>query len=548
MKSPALQRTALFLLPIVLLLPFAGKPYQADDHVFIWVAEQIAKSPLDFFGFEVDYGVEKVPIYMVNHNPPAVSYWLALIGVLTNWNIVALHLGMSLFAGIAALGIFELARDFDLRAGMAAVLSILTPAFLITSSTLMTDTPLLACYVWAIVAWRRAFVNGSQRWLSIAAACATAAPLVKFFGITLVPLLFVDGLLRNSRPRFWWAWLLIPAAVFGVFQVYMYAWYGITSMSDAAGVALAEKWRAGETAATRPFLALMFLGGCILPLAIPAAARAGLRPVGFAGVLAITLCLPLMGGYSLLQLFIGENTPYTASILLHCAVFLFAGAIVLIAAARGLVELPRADTILFVLWIGGTLLFTVFLNHYISARTLLPVLPACAVLLLMGNREWPGLDKITCAAGAILCGWLLIADADVARHDWRVAQRAAERARAEDAALHYIAYWGFEYYLMQNGARPIAFTERQNFGDPVRPIMSLGDLLVVDAYAADIWSPVPMNFDLVETISEPYRAAATTFDAHAAAGFYSHRIGVLPYRIGSVAPEEFLLLRWLPGF
>lgn len=548
MSSSLLKmRVGVFLLPIVLSLPFAGKPYQADDHVFIWVAEQIAKSPLDFFGFEVDYGVEKVPIHMVNHNPPAVSYWLALIGLLTNWNIVALHLGMLLFAGLAALGIFELARDHDLPAGWAAALSVLTPAFLISSSTLMTDTPLLSCYVWAVVAWRRAFVQGSMRWMGVAVVCAALAPLIKFFGITLVPLLLADGLLRRPRPRFWWVWLLVPIAVFGAFQAYMYAQYGTTSITDAAGVALAEKWREGETSATRLLLTIVFLGGCLAPLAIPAAVSAGLRPAGVAGVFALTLSLPIMGGYSLAQLFIGESTPYSWSVLVHVAVFLFAGAVILIAVVRGLGVVPRNDAIVLGCWIAGTLVFTVFVNHYISARTLVPMLPALLILLLAG-QEHSGPWKAACAVGFVLCAWLLIADDDVARHDRRAAHRAVNRAAADGAALHYAAYWGFEYHLMQAGARPLVFAEKRSFADPARPEMEPGGYLVVDAYAARAWLPVPAGFDTVEVIAERYRTRATTFDVNAAAGFYSHRIGVLPYRIGGVAPEEFLLLRWQPGF
>ncbi len=543
MKSLAFQRAAVFLLPVVLLLPFIAKPYQADDHVFIWVAEQIAKAPLDFFGFDVDYGVEKVPIYMVNHNPPAVSYWLALIGVISDWNIIALHVYMLPFAGLAALGAFELARDLGLRAGAAVALSVLTPAFLISASTLMTDTPLLACYVWAIVAWRRAFEGNSQRWLGISMACAAVAPLVKFFGVTIIPLLLLDGLLRSPRPRLWFLWLVIPLAVFGAFQAYMYTKYGITSISDAAGVALAEKWRGGETSGTRPLLTIVFLGGCLLPLAIPAAARAGLWLSGVSAVLAIMLCAPIMGGYSLAQLFVGESDPYGTGVLLHLAIFFFAGAVILIGAARSLPDLSRADAVLFGCWIAGTLIFTIFINHYISARTLLPIIPAIVVLLLV-NQERFQLNVVSCVVGFALCLWLLIADDDVAKHDLDAANRAVARAKQDNVPLYYVAYWGFEYHVMKAGARPLAFSEKQSFADPTRPLMDPGDYLVVDAYAAHVWSPLPPGFEPVETLSEPYRTAATTFDVNASAGFYSHRIGVLPYRIGGTAPEGFLLLRW----
>jgi len=538
-------RVAAFLAPIVLLLPFAGKPYQADDHVFIWVAEQIAKHPFDFFGFEVDYGVEKVPIHMVNHNPPAVQYWLALVGVATDWNIVALHLAMSLFVGLAAIGLFELARDFGVRPGRAAALGVLTPAFLVSASTLMTDVALLACYVWAILAWRRGFVRGSQRWIAVAMVCAGFAPLVKFFGITLLPLLLLDGMLRTPRPRGWWIWLAIPCASFAAFQIYMQVMYGVTSLSAAANVALAEKWRTGETFATRPLLTLVFLGGSLLPLAIPAAVCAGARLSGVAAVLAIMLAAPLLGGYSLAQLFIGESEPYAAEVLIHLGVFVFAGAVIMVAAARELMNHATDDAVMLGAWIGGTLGFTVFLNHYISVRTLLPMLPALVILLA------PGLERMAAralalAGGALLSAWLLVADYDVAEHDRLTAERAIALAKERNVPLNYIAFWGFEYYLMKAGAQPLAFAEKASMAEPTRPLMSPGDLLVVDAYAAAPWIPPPGGFEIVERESEAYSAGATTFDTHAAAGFYSHRIGVLPFRVGRTGPEEFLVLRWAP--
>ncbi len=536
-------RVATFVLPIVLLAPFAGKPYQADDHLTIWVAEQIARAPFDFFGFEVDYGAVRVPIHTISHNPPGTAYYLAAIGVLTNWNIVALHLGMSLFAGLAALAAFELARDLGARPLECAAGAVLTPAFLVSASTLMTDAPMAAFYTWAIVAWRRGCERGSWRWLCCAAACAAIAPLMKYFGLTLLPLLLLDGIMRRPRVRGWWGWLALPVAAFGALQAYTYYRYGVTPIVDAAGVASSGRWRMNEHGATRPLLTVVFLGGSALPLAIAGAARAGTRWTIAIGVAAVALCLPVVDGYSFAQLMIGASESFRGDVLIHLGVFLFAGLLLAVAAARGILASGARDGILLAAWVGGTLAFTAFLNHYVNVRTILPLVPALAVLVMPrgGGRAIP---VATLTLGLLLSAWTLVADDDVASHDKRVAERALERARTEGVALHYVAFWGFEYHLMHGGATPLAFEEQKTFADPARPLMEPGSLLIVDAYARAAWTPVPRGFTLVEEMHEPYTLAATTFDSDAHAGFYWHGIGALPYRLGYAKPETFLLLRW----
>jgi 4-amino-4-deoxy-L-arabinose transferase-like glycosyltransferase len=542
-SKTVLWRAFVFLLPVAALAPFAAKPYQADDLLTIWVAEQIAQHPLDFYGFEIDYGYARVPIHTITHNPPATAYLLALIGKLSGWNLVALHLGMSLFAAFAALGIFELARDLGARAGPAAIAGVLTPAFLVSASTLMTDSPLLAFYVWAIVAWRRGIERSSWRWLLCAAVCAASAAMMKYFGVTLIPLLLMDGAVRRPRVRLWWLWLAIPAGSFVAFQAYVYARYGTAPFFDAMGIATAERWREDENLTIRPVLTLVFLGGGLLPLIVLGAMRAGAALTGAAFVLAGTSAAPVLDGYSLLQLLIGDSERYEWDVLVHLGIFVFAGVVLLAAATRGLAGVERRDVALLAFWIAGTIAFTAFVNHYVNVRALLPLLPAVAVLVMI--KESGRVVPVAAGAlGAVLCAWLLVADYDVAAHDARAARTALERAKAGGVPLHYVAFWGFEYHLMKAGAEPLAFAEKKDYTDPARPLMQPGGLLIVDAYGSDAWTPPPRGFSLVEEIDEPYRAFATTFDSRARAGFYWHGIGVVPYRFGDITPERFLLIRW----
>jgi 4-amino-4-deoxy-L-arabinose transferase-like glycosyltransferase len=531
------------LLPIVLLLFFVNKAYHIDDILFVWVTEQIEQAPLDFYGFKVDYGHHAPPIYEVFHNPPAVSYYLAVFAAIFGGGEAVYHGAMLLPIALTVLGMYLLARDLTPAPVSVTVLAALTPAFMLSASTLMADVPLLGFYVWAIYCWRRGITAPSAAWLAGAGVLAGMAALTKYYGLTLLPLLLADGLLRRRRPGAWIFVLLIPIAMTALFELWTYSLYGIVTLFDARAVAASGKWRIGEVSTTRWVLSLVFLGGCFAPLLLLHRWREARLIPAITAAFAALVCLPVLDGYSVVQMWIGSTERYTWDELITLGVMLWLGALLLIHAGRSLWRMRDADAALLALWIAGTMIFCAAFNHYVNARALLPLLPALAIAIGRAADARAAISWRAAAAGALAL-WLLIADYDVAEHDQRAAQRAVTRAKEDGKPLHYIAYWGLEYYLMKAGAHPLVFAPKATMAEPTRPLMAVGDLLVVDAYASAPWIPPPRGFEVVEEIIEPYSAATTTFDAHAAAGFYSHRIGVLPYRVGRVEPERFLLLRW----
>ena len=539
-----------FLVPILLLLPFVNKPFHADDHVFVWVAQQIAKDPLDFFGFDVDYGYAKVPIHEVNHNPPGVPYFLALLGAAGGWNEVPLHLGMLLFTGLAGLGIYLLARDLSPAPLPATFMAVLTPVFLVSASSLMTDVPLLACYVWSIYLWRRGLDADKGWYLAGAALLMGAAYLCKYYGVTLLPLLFTYSVLRKRSLGRWPLYFLIPAACIAGYEIITYVSYGITTFSDAAGVALASKWRSEETGATRWVLALVFTGGSFLPLVLYLRPLAAWRWLAAGAGVAALLALPLIEGFSPLQLLLGTTEPYTWPELLMFALLLFIGAAILAVSARELLRQRDADAALLALWIFGSVLFAAAINHYVSARTLLPIAPAIGIVLTRGlpvdtrcamPKRW---FRWRSFAAAALCLWIVAGDYEAAEHGKRAVREAAALARDEAAPLYHVAFWGFEYYVTEAGSTPFSFEPTENYGDAIIAQMPRGALLVVHSHGAETWKSPPGGFEDVARFSYPFHTRLITFHAVSDAGFYSHKIGYLPFRIGSQGPEEFLVLRW----
>ena len=93
---------------------------------------------------------------------------------------------------------------------LATVVAIFTPAFLVSSSTLMCDVLMLTFWIWALVFWERALGNGQCRWQFIGAGVlAGLAVLTKYSAVTLLPLLPLMSLLR-TRKLGWWGWRARP--------------------------------------------------------------------------------------------------------------------------------------------------------------------------------------------------------------------------------------------------------------------------------------------------------------------------------------------------
>ena len=92
-------------------------------------------------------------MWAVTENPPLASYYLALAAGILGWSEMALHFAFLLPAVAAILGTYRLARRFCQSPMLAAVATLFTPVFLVSSTTVMCDVMMLAFWVWAAVLW-----------------------------------------------------------------------------------------------------------------------------------------------------------------------------------------------------------------------------------------------------------------------------------------------------------------------------------------------------------------------------------------------------------
>src|SRR6266567_9562487 len=100
----------LVALTVAALAPFLNKAFHVDDPLFLWMAQQIAKHPLDPYGFDVNWSSFTQPMSMVMQNPPLCSYYIAAIGSIFGWSEISLHAAFLLWATMSILGTFALAQ------------------------------------------------------------------------------------------------------------------------------------------------------------------------------------------------------------------------------------------------------------------------------------------------------------------------------------------------------------------------------------------------------------------------------------------------------
>lgn len=546
------QAAVAFALPILLLAPFANKAYNFDDPAFLWVAQQIRQEPMDFFGSVVDQGYKETPMYAFNHNPPGVSYYLAFLSLFFGWDEIPLHLGMDLIAGMGGLGIYLLAGRLCRRPLLVTVLAIATPVFLVSASNLMTDVPMVTFYVWAVYAWVVGLDEDRQGWLALGAVAIAVSALCKYFGITAVPLLFVYGLLKRRRLGLWSLHLLIPLAALAAFQWWTWRLYGSANLSDAVGVALSERFRAEEGALFRPIAVLVFLGGAFAPLALYAPWLYRWRAlVGGAAAVAV-LMLPLVEGYSLVQLMMGVAEPFNLGTALHVGLMLAAGVFVVSLAIPELARRRDAESALLVLWIAGTLTFAVAINHFVNARVLLPILPA-AVILIGRHARWPETARARASwqrpewwplvPAALFSLWILGGDYLAGDHARDAVRRAVRLAEQEDVRLHFSGFGAIHYYAERAGAIPFD-AELGEFGTAPKPKMQREELLLADSVGTERWQPPPARMREAAMYRYDNPLGVTTYHPLLETGFYNHMGGFLPYVAGQIPPERFGVYRW----
>ncbi len=401
-------------------------------------------------------GVDE-PIYRTNQ-PHLYFYLLAIWGSVFGFSEPAMHAVQSLAALACVLLFYRLARFFTGNAALwTTALVILGPAFIVEQN-LMVDVPLLATWL--------AFFNvlicdvrserQTRRYVVAALACS-AALLIKYSSLTLLPILGASILLERRRAQAWT--LLIPIAALAAWSMF--------NVMDYGGVHIAT--RPGDARHT-PLRPLVFAAAWIVTLG-------GLTPLGLVALVQgrpatvkaqIPIYLAVSGAFAVLAALValGWLDDDTADKFLWAA-FMANGALMCLALAPAIADLPfdlrdpeaarqAAPVLYLLLWIAGGSAFYVLFAPFIASRHVLLIIPAITLLLVGG---WG--PELTRASKVFALGAMVVVSAGLALSDWRFAAfyrtEAATLARnlPQAGAKWASGHWGWQWYAARNGFRQV---------------------------------------------------------------------------------------------
>jgi len=529
------------------LVPFINKAVHMDDPLFIWTGKWIQEHPAGFYGFDVNWWGSATPMWVANCNPPLMSYFLAGVASLSGWSEMALHFACLVVAFMAAAGIYSLAKMWCEQPLLATLVAIFTPAFLVSSTTLMCDVLTLTFWIWSLVFWERALETEKGCWQFIGAGLlAGLAVLTKYNVVTLLPLLPLMTLLRKHRLGWWLAGAALPLIMVTGYELMTAGMYGKGLLSAAADYAQAHRSQlVGGGWMAREIIGLAFAGGSLLPLLFfsPWLWQRRALLEGSAVIFGALLGLVWLGGD--LGLFHPLRNPEAMNYwgFRLQLILLTAGGLHLLLLV-GAETWQRRDTVAVILavWIINGLLFAAVLNWTVSARSFLPIVPAAAILLVRrleaigGNFPVSGRLLWPLAPAAVITMGLMQADYQLADSGRMAAKQIVSRYKSANHKLWFEQHMGFQYYMEKLGAQPL---------DCERSMLQPGDIIVVPRINFGFIPFPPGSVGWIEPlIYRPFSWMNLSRDTKSgAAGFYSATWGPVPFAIGELPPQEFFLLK-----
>lgn len=546
---------AVAALAVLPLLPFLGAAFAIDAPVFLAVSNQILAHPADPFGFDMIWDPLSPHVAEFNHNPPLLSYYLAPWIALAGERETVLHAAVLVFPLTAALAFAGVARRLCGEALRPAALLVVSPAFVLLASTLMLDVPMLAFQLLAVYALLRAMERGGAAgWELAAGTAAAAAGLTKYAGFSTAPLLaaavvlWPAGAAASGRAR---AGALlravgVPLAVWTLWAVYTRELYG--AVHFAGGVALVGQKRFDPgTFWNHTFSVPVWYGAALLfPIAAwlarlrRDAGGTELAVVGLVvGIAGVQFVLP--GGEPERRVALGIEEAALGAVA-------FAGACTLWGRALWPPHFwPRPEDRFCAVWLGGTLVFSLFVNWHVNAADALLAAPPALVWLFRDGLLRPGRRAGWIWIGVGLVASLALLVADVRQRDVyrEVVPRIVREIGDQPGARWFVGHWGWQYYLEREGFRAVVPAQYEaSYG---RSELEPGDWLASARNVSQL--DVSRNLDRFAMRPVGRWREADGLPLHvtnpdAGAGFYSHQAGHVPFAWSRDAPlEEVVLLR-----
>jgi hypothetical protein len=520
-----------FLLPVVLGAPFVGRAYFVDDLYHVTMARGLLEHPLRPYDFRADdagpgnLGWEKGSFpRMVN--PPLHHYLVAAFWKLTGGRLWAVRLGMLLFSGLSAVFLWRLAGRFLLPPVPAAALCVLTPAFWLSSYSLLIDSTMLTFFLGGLWAWIEGLHRRSARRLAIGGVLMGAAMLTKYTGGFVCALAALWWAMLPREERRWrdLAWLAIPTLMLAGWNVWTAAVYGAPHLTESSKRAV-QSFHWGNVLAFLTF----FSGVTLAPLAAWrwtwADGRNRAAAFAVAGAVLAGFLASRWGGFG----------PGQAALMAFLAAgsLVFFDRVVRLDFSAG----PSSDRFLLA-WLALGAFQLVFVMGWTAARYHLAVVPPAVFLALRAaqraHRHFASrLNGFHATAAAAL----LLAGAALAVGDHL--QASTQRLIREDLRRDGLpAAGGRSFYL---GDTFTGGQVKDDGWEPAFPETAFrpGDVVLRREVVMPPWwfRPDPARMRLLKVYDYPSRWPVRVMDNRGAAGFYASVWGALPFTF-SVGPLE----------
>jgi hypothetical protein len=536
---------------ILCLLPFSSRAFHMDDTLFIWTAQNIAKHPFNPYGFQLIWDFTQARMSEVTQNPPLASYYMALAGSVVGWSERALHLAFLLPTLALVFGTYRLAQKFTRSPLLAAFATLLTPGLLVSACSVMCDPMMLAIWMWAAILWIEGLEPQKPLFLVASALLIAACELTKYFGASLILLLFAYSLVRQRRVWSWAWYLLIPVAALVGYELLTAKMYGHGLFFTAAEFSSQQHINDHATRTARALVALSYAGGCTLPALVFAPILWSRRQV-MIGVFCSAVATRLMtrrlvgigvplGG----PVAVALRHPHWRLISLHLILFIAGGISALALAAADYWRKRDADSLFLASWVVGTFMFTAFVNWTINARSVLPLIPAIGILLARRlenirkaspRRLGASIVIALCLSGSVSL-WIARADTELANMARSNAFAIHEGTHGEGGTLWFIGHWGIQYYMESLGAHPL---------DWLNPQVKGGDFVVVPYNNLFVVDRSDDFLGLKEEVRVQLSSHASTICPELGAGFYDSHWSLLPYVIGPIPAGHYSIVRLEP--
>lgn len=530
----------LYLLGALSLLPFSNRAFFIDDHYHVLMAQGILAHPTRPYDFvSIDDGPghkgwdpgEKPRMV----NPPLFHYLLAVplaLGVKRVW---ALRLYTGLIAWTAVFFFWKLSARWCGRPRAAAWIVALTPAFFLSSYSLLIDGVLASFFLAALWTFVEQWEKPGWVWPVASGLLMSAATLTKYTAFLIVPVASLWWILYRRRlgdaPKLLTTFgiLALAQGLWAVWNIHTYGSPHLTSASQRVVSADVAGW------AKLIVIGTFFSGSFLFPvfsLALPIRHGPGkslaVALVALSAVLGWALNGP-QGGFSLWQ-----------SVLIGAFFLATLWFLVFVGFERARTGV-KEDIFLFG-WLFGGFVMMALVMGWVASRYFLLVLPPAVCLWVRQMEAWSPERAgrwLSATVVALGLGCLSLAYADYRQAD--VYRKAAHDLRVFDplgAKGRYFlgdAFVGYTPYLEATGWKA-AFP-----GDD----LPIGSLLVRNEFTAPSWwsTPGTEGHELLGSVVYDASFPLRVMDLPASAGFYASAWGALPFSFSRRPWEVFHVYR-----